>query len=277
MKMGRSSAISGIALAAILAVPAAGADEGPNLLDQGFQFSLGTFILNPDTKIRLDGSTPNSGTEVDWDKSFGGGDATRFRIDAGWRFAERHQVRAMWFDYTHSGSRVTDQVIDWGGTEIPVSTTVDAELKFSVYELFYEYAFLRRDNYELGASIGLHVADFSASLAATLATEGGGTEAFARKGSVTGPLPVIGLHWQQRLGRNFWINASGQFFALQYGDYDGNLQDWRFNVLWQPNRWVGVGVGYDSFNINVDVDADKFQGKLKWKYAGPQIFYSIAF
>ena len=70
------------------------------------------------------------------------------------------------FSSSSSASRTFDQDIVWGGETFPASATIDGELKFSIYELAYEYAFMRRENYELAASFGLHYADFKASLGA---------------------------------------------------------------------------------------------------------------
>src|SRR5262245_30254649 len=86
--------------AVLLAGPAAA--EGPDLLNQPFSLSLGTYILNTDTNIRLDASNEDTGTDLDWESAFGGGDETRFRFDGTWRFGDsgRHKLRGMWFDYS---------------------------------------------------------------------------------------------------------------------------------------------------------------------------------
>jgi hypothetical protein len=79
------------------------------------------------------------------------------------------------------------------------------------------------------------------------------------------------------LGRAFSIDLSGQFFSLTYGDIEGNIQDYRLLLNWQPKSWLGVGVGYDRFSIDVDVDSDNFKGTMDWMYQGPMIFYSVSF
>ena len=50
-----------------------------------FTATLGSYIMDSDTKIRLDG-TAGQGTEVNFSDSFGGGDGTLFRVDGSWRF-----------------------------------------------------------------------------------------------------------------------------------------------------------------------------------------------
>ena len=265
------------AAALLMSAPAAWADETPDVLNDPWQLSLGSFIVDTDTEVRLDGDT-QGGTDIDWENTFGGGDATRFRIDGQWRFAERHKARFMWFSSSTSRSRTIEEEINWGDETFPVNAKVDSEFDFDVYELAYEYAFLRRDTYELNASIGLHYTDLSLSLAAKAASSGGTLTAdIKEEGSVGAPLPVIGLRGLWQLPHNFWIEAQAQFFAISIDDYDGNLQDYKVMATWQPKKWLGIGLGYNRFSMDVDVDSDRFNGSLDWSYQGPMLSYSAVF
>ena len=166
------------------------------------------------------------------------------------------------------------------GETFQANTTIDGEIEFSIYELAYEYAFMRGESYEVAGSIGLHYADFDATLGAFVTSAGTGGTAERRieqTGSVGAPLPVFGLRGTWLLSRAFSIDLSGQYFELTYGDVDGNIQDYRLLLNWQPKRWLGLGVGYDRFAVDVDVDASNFKGTLDWTYQGPMIFYSVAF
>jgi len=262
-----------------LGSPAAMGDDTPNLLTDPFNLAIGTFILSSDTEIQLDGES-GQGTIVDWERSLGDdADQTRFRIDGFWRFADRHKVRMLWFNNTTSKTRTLDEEIDWGDATYPVNAEVKAEFSFDIYELAYEYAFLRRDNYELSGTIGLHWTTMSAALKGEASFVGGepvsGT--VRSEGSVDLPLPVIGVRGLWNLSGDFWVDASAQFFSLSIDEYDGSLQDYRVVVLWQPKRWLGVGVGYNQFNVDVDVEKDSFDGSLDWTYKGPILFYSASF
>lgn len=273
----------GVVAAAVSAVTlgstAVAADEGPSILEDPYYLSLGTFVLDSDTEVRFDGDT-SVGTPIDWENTFGGGDQTRFRVDGHWRFGDtgRHKMRFLWFSSSRSGSRTIDEEIEYGGEVFPVNVKVDAEFAFDVYELAYEYAFLKRDTYELDGSIGLHYASLSASLAAKASNSNGNLSGdIERSGDVDAPLPVIGLRGLWALPHNFFLDAGAQFFALSIDEYDGNLQDYRVMVTWQPKKWLGIGLGYNQFNVDVDVDGDKFNGSLDWKYRGPMLSYSAVF
>ena len=106
----------------------------------------------------------------------------------------------------------------------------------------------------------MHYTDLSASLKAKAEASAGQLEGdISNEASVAAPLPVIGLRGIWDLSHNFWLDATAQFFALSIDDIDGNLQDYRVLVTWQPKKWLGVGLGYNRFSMDVDVDKRRFR------------------
>ncbi|GFE85187.1 hypothetical protein GCM10011488_01410 [Steroidobacter agaridevorans] len=268
-----------VAALALLPVPAL-CDDARGALGDAFYIAVGTFIVDTDTTLRLDGNAGQQGVPIDWERNFGDGDVNRFRFDGFWRFADRHKLRALVFSSSRSASRTFDENLEWGGDTFPANGTIEGKIKFSIYELAYEYAFIRRESYELAASIGLHYLDFEARLAGNATatgTAGTAEERIERTGSVGAPLPVFGLRGTWMLSQTVSIDVSGQFFSLSYGDYDGNIQDYRALFNWQPKSWLGIGVGYDRFAVDLDVDGNNFKGTMDWSYQGPMIFYSVSF
>jgi hypothetical protein len=257
--------------------PVAPAADDPDLLNDPFRLAIGTYLISSEPSVQLNGETLR-GDEVDFDEVLGGGDASRVRLDGDWRFGDsrRHKVRLVAFALSRDNSKTIEREFEWGGDVYPVGAKVDAEFEFAVLEAAYEYAFLRSDSYEVGGTIGLHYTTLDASLKAK-STSTGGTIDVSNSASVDLPLPVIGARGIWKLPHNFWIDAQAQFFALSIDEYDGNLQDYRVMLTWQPHRWLGIGVGYNAFTVDVDVDADKFNGSLDWTYDGPMIFYSASF
>ena len=272
----RSSLVA-LAGLCLLSAPAR-AGDAPDLLTDRFNVTLGTFVINTDTLIRVDGDATDLGTPINWEETFGKGEANRFRADAYWRFADKHKIRALAFSSSTNRSVTLSQEIEFDGVTYPVNAKVDSEFGFSVYELSYEYAFLRRAKYELAASVGVHYTDVEASLAATLSAQGNtASRRLSSNASVGAPLPVVGLRGTWALPGNFWLGASAQYFKLAIGDYEGDLQDYRVALHWQPSKWVGLGVGYNRFGLNVDAKSESFTGNLDWVYEGPIVFYNVSF
>ena len=249
-----------------------------DLLTDKFYMTLGTFIVGTDTKVRVNGKDA-LGDKVDLEKTFGDSDTNRFRVDGYWRFADRHKLRFMWFDWNYNGKRTLEQDIDFEGDTYPVGATARLSSSFTVYELAYEYAFVRRPDYEITGSFGVHYAEFSTGLRAQVSVSGEALEPLSLKDTarVDAPLPVFGLRALWNFGGDWWLDASGQYFALSINDYDGSLQDYRAAVVWQPRSYAGVGIGYNAFRVNVDLDTSDYRGSLDWTYFGPQVFFSVSF
>lgn len=272
-------AVWGLATGLALAPAAALADEAPNLLDDSFYVALGTFVLNSDTEVSLNGEAQR-GSIVDWERNFGDEDMSRVRLDGYWRFgdSQRHKVRALWFSTSRDASRTVERDIEWGGVVYPADIRLKGESSFDVYELAYEYAFLRREKYEVTGTFGIHYTDLSLALSGEGTIDGQPVSGGVKKeGSVGAPLPVVGLRGLWNLTHDFWIDGSWQFFSMSFDEFDGNLQDFRLAVIWQPKTWAGVGLGYNRFKVDVDITKEKFDGNLNWSYDGPMIFYSASF
>jgi hypothetical protein len=251
--------------------------EDVALADQKFQVSLGTFLNQSKLTIRADGET-SEGTTIEWGDTFGDQEASRLRLDGYWRFKERHHLRVMYTDYGKSSTRTLERDIEWNGELIPVNASATGTLGFEIIELAYEYDFARSPDRDLVLSAGVHYTTFEATLRATLELPaGGGTETFGSKSSVDAPLPVFGARGMWRLGRNVYLDAQVQYFALAIDQYDGSLVNYRAALIWQPKKWIGIGAGYDSFNVDVKVDGDRLKGLLDWTYQGPQVFFNFAF
>lgn len=143
---------------------------------------------------------------------------------------------------------------------------------FTVMELAYRYSVVRRENFELNASFGIHNIDFNTALNATITSPGGqGSLSVAQDASTDAPLPVVGLGFTWHLVGDLYLQAQAQYFQVEYGGIDGGLQDYQAGILWQLSDHFGVGAAYNLFDLDVTSDdADTFRGELDWRYAGPQ-------
>jgi hypothetical protein len=242
---------------------------GAPLETDRFSVELGTFLVSTDTKVRVDGTAGQEGTEFDAEKTLGYNDSTRFRLDAAWRFAERHSVTAMWFDNTRKSTRVIDRSITVGDETYPVNAEINSKFSTSIFDLAYEYVFLKRNSWELAGSFGLHTIKFEMDLQA----EASGVQAALSNEVSTGaPLPLFGLRGTWQLTKQLQVNAHAQYFTLSIDQYDGEVIDLRADATWMFTKHFGAGLGYNHFDFNVDIARPKFTGSLGWKYGGGLLF-----
>jgi hypothetical protein len=260
-----------LALGAWYASPA-NAEAGDPLTDR-FSLSLGGFLLNTDTEVRVDGES-SQGTVIDLENEFGFDDIDRFRVDGYWRITPRQKIRVMYFDTKRTETTTIQDEIVFQDEIYAINTDIESTFETTVAELAYEFAFLRGDNYEVGASIGIHNLKFTLGLDVT----GNNVNlSESRTAEANGPLPMIGLNGTWKINDKFYFQALAQFFKISYDPYDGRLTDFNASIVWQAFQHVGFGVGYNDFTTRVDVDGDNFQGRLKWRYGGARIFVTASF
>jgi len=251
-----------------------------NPLDSRFIVDVGYFFLSTDMRVRVDGETSNQvGSDINFDDTFGIGDFDRFRADGLWRIAPRHLIRAMYFQNNRHAIRSMERDVNFQDETFPVGATVDAHSRLTVAQLSYEYAFLRRENYELAGGIGIHYIDMDLTLDGTISAQGNQASGSVEAGASTqAPLPVLGLRWMWRLPHNFYVAAQAQYFYIKFDPYAGSLTDLKATVVWQPTDHVGIGVGYNDFGFRFDVnDKRDFDGRLRWNYGGAMAFATFMF
>ena len=236
-----------------------------------FGISLGVFLTNRDSKTRIDGEVPDSGTPVDLENDLGFDKSDSvFRVDGHFRFNEKHRIDFSGFDLSRTASKQIEKDIEWNGELFPIDTVVDANLDLKIYKLAYTWSFLRRDKGYLGVTAGLYVADVGISLA---------PQSIGRSssGGVTAPLPVVGLRGQYDLAEKWSLRGSAEIFAIEYGDFSGSLYDVYAGLDYQLTRHVAVGLGLNSVKLNVGVDKSNFSGDLDWRYDGGLLFLKFNF
>jgi hypothetical protein len=247
------------------------------LLDARFTISLGTFLLSTDTRLALDGTAGQIGTDVNLEQDLGLNNGDRFRVDANWRIAGRHHVRALYFDYGNTKSHTLDRQIVVGDTTYPVNVTLEAGVSTTIYELAYEYAFLQRDSWELLGSVGAHIADFGFHVSGNGTVNGQPVNARTESSSVTAPLPVAGLRYSWRFADRWYVEALAQYFAVSIDNIDGQIVDLRAGVNWMFSKHVGIGAGWNRFSTDVDISKERYRGSLDWAYSGAQVYVTGSF
>ena len=276
MKANRATHFVPLALCALLAAGFAGTARAQSngaqmLLDGKFVGSLGGFILGTDVKARLNGETTNS--DIDFDKTFGDpGNQTRIRGDVLWRVTPTHHLRFLYFDNATSSKRVIDENVEFGDHVFNAGGEVKATSSFKIAELAYEYAFIRQPGFELNASLGVHYMDVGLKLRgdATITDENGNVTQVSgstKKGSVSAPLPVIGVRAGWVVAPQVYLDAQAQYFKAKIDNVDGSILDLRAGATWMFSQNFGVGIGYNRFTTKVKVEKNDFDGRLRLGYS----------
>ena len=237
-----------------------------------FSISVGLFVTNRGSNTRFDAQgTGLDGTEVDVESEFGLDTSDSvFRVDAYYNFNEKHRIDFSWFDLSRTGSKQTQQDINWRETFFPSGTVINTNIDLAIYKLAYTWSFMRRDWGYLGLTAGLYIADIGTSLSApSIGTRDAG--------GFTAPLPVIGLRGAYHFSDKWSFRASSEIFAFAYGDFDGSLYDTYVGVDYQLFDRMAIGVGFNSVRMNLGVEKEKATGNLDWDYDGGLVFLKFDF
>jgi len=255
-----------VALISLFANPIAFAEE-----DEKFSVSLGIFITDRNSSTRVGVSGDPTGTPVDLEGDLGLDTSDSvFRIDGYYRFNDKHRIDASAFDLSRTSTKTIEKEIDWNGTIFPIDTSVSGDFDLKIYKLAYTYAFMHRDKGYLGATAGLYIADIGTRLSAPNIADRAG-------GSVTAPLPVVGLRGEYQISDKWSFRASGELFALEYQDFDGSLIDLYAGVDYQLFEHAAIGVGINSVTIDVKIEDTGLNASLDWRYSGGLLFLKVDF
>jgi hypothetical protein len=252
------------------------------LLDDRLVIHVGAFALNTNIRANLNGRS-SSNPDIDFDEVFGrSNDTTRVRADVLWRVTPGHNLRFLYFNNSVDRTKIVDQSLAWGDATYGIGARVDFRHELEIFELAYEYAFVRQPAYELAASLGVHLTDLTLQLSgnASLTRPDGSIEtasATTRSSSLPAPLPVIGLRGGWVIAPNWYVDGLVQYFRASLGGYDGYWSDIRVGATWMYNRHVGIGLGYNRFATSLKIERDDFNGRLRTGYSGLQAYLSFAF
>jgi hypothetical protein len=275
-----------VLLTASAAAPARADSPTEDLLNDRFVIAVGAYVVSSNINGSLLGSANTSGQRVDFDKQFGTDAAqTRWRGEVLWRITPTQHVRFSYFNNNVEQTRAIDQDLAWGDYTFKAGAQVTAETKFRVYELDYEFAFLRRPNYQIVAVAGIHVDDLTLKLSGdaslTVDTPTGPVQEptmfTSTSHSVPAPLPVFGFRGDWAVSPHVYLDASAQIFSLSYQGIDGNWSELRAGATWMFSNHFGAGIGYDRFATHVDVGKGSFNGRLNWGYQGLLIYLKGGF
>ena len=250
--------------------------SAPGYLSDRFSLSLGTFVVTSKLDSTFKGNATNANSPVDFSHDFGMDNGKGLlRVDVLWRITPKHDLRFVYFHDNTNRTRTFDHDIAWGDYTFLANGSVSADSTLDVYELSYEYAFVRRPTFQLAAGGGVHVLNMSVKLAgqATVTDANGNVSQASYSSSnsnLPAPLPVLGVRAAWAVTPHIFIEPEAQWLSFHYDGCHGSWWDLRMAGKWMFSRHFGLGLGYDYFHSSLDVDKARFNGNVTLRYSGLQ-------
>jgi len=255
-------------------LPAQDYEYHPALSDR-FYASLGAFRSNNALKARsagvvIDNSFPED--DIDFGNSLRVSEhSTLFDLNLRWTFGKKKKwfLAGQYFSNDATGETVLTQDIEWDGLIFREGTFVGAGIDLAVTRLFIGRSFIKNEQNDFGAGIGLHNLDMSAYIEGEIQIDDETTGFQRADVSDNQPLPNIGAWYLFSPARNWLLHGRVDWISANIGDYDGTLWNFNAGVSYQAWRHVGFDLSWQYFNLNFNVDKPDWKGGVDVTYSGP--------
>jgi hypothetical protein len=248
-----------------------------NDLPDRFQVDAGYFRLEPSTKLQFNGD------EIELEKDLGFDDsANTFWIDGTWRLGRRHQLKLA---YTKLGREVFDYEIqrdfEWGDEIYRAGLSADSDTSTDLLGLYYRFALVKNDRFEIGPAIGVGYIWLDARIRATgtITGPGGGTEErrLDEAASQNSPTGALGGYFSAWATERLRLDGDFLYIKVSVDNDEAAVTDWRIGAQYYFLRNVGLGAQYKFYRYSYErgVLSSDLGGEITYK--GFQIYASFLF
>ena len=222
------------------------------------------FKLNTDSKLNVDNL---GGTNIDLEDDFGlDNNPTTWRLDAGWRFFNKHQLVFTYYEYDRHAHKTSARDFTYDGVHYSLGSQFNTSMDQTHYQLKYNWYFLQKSRGEFGMQIGLSYSDIQAEL--ELAADGwaGGNHALVgvtRSNDMKAPTVTIGVAGAYQFTPNCFFRGEAGWLQLNVNGYKGRVTTLRATVDYYPWKYCGFGGGYELNNIKITTDKSDWDGYFR--------------
>ena len=226
------------------------------------------FIDNSNTKFSMNSDLGGIGTTIDYQKDLGGESKDTIpRLDAYYRFNERHRIDFTAFSIDRKGTRTIDinPPLDIGD-ETYSGETIDSEIRYTLYKLGYQYSFFHSAKVELGVSAGLNITGYDLHFSNSAGTK-------VASSGITVPLPVFGLRMGYAITPKWSMHYVAESFFIDIEDsFKGALFNYELNTEYKLLKHLAIGAGVARIGLSADIDKGDWDGSVSDSYTGYTLF-----
>lgn len=244
-----------------------------------FWVQASAYMPKIDSSVRVESvNRPDIATEIDLEGDLGLDDEeTLPAFLAGARLGRNVSIIGEYFAIGRDATRTLERSITFEGVTYPLAASVTSGFDTDVYRLVIGYSFVRNDQVEVGAAIGLHATDFKVSIEGVGSAGGATAQVERRSQDFLAPLPTLGLFASFEVMPGLTIGGRADYLSLSIDDYDGRLLNAQATLSYRVMRNVGIGVAYRHVDYRVDVEKERYQGRFEYEFSGPAIFVELGF
>jgi hypothetical protein len=233
------------------------AQERPNHLYDRFQVAVLLSGVIFDSNLRADGVNGRQGAEVDVEDDLAlSRIGAQPRLEARWRPGRRHEIEAGYQFARRHGEGTLQRSFAFRDTSFTVGATVDSKLNTDQAFLTYRFAFMARENTQIGLGLGLGALFLDAQIDALAGITSGGstiTIPYGTSASQVAPIGAIGPFARVRLGHDWTLHGDLRWISVTINRFGINVADADAGVRFFP--WASLGfdlaTGVSAFKVDV--------------------------
>ena len=247
-------------------------------LGKRFLLGVGPFWARLDTQVRLDSSSGQIGTVIDFESTLGMDENDVLPLLLGYyRFAKKHRLSFAHFRLNRNGEVVSDVPIRFGDQIFPANLPLSSYFDVKVTALSYSYSLIHDEKMELAFNVGLQFQDIEMGISGNL-----GPGIISEDTDIVAPLPTFGGSFNYAFNEKWVFTSSLGVFAIELdlGDdteFDGSIVQLNVGVTYNAFKNVGFALQYNYFRVDVDVEDPDWTGFLKYEYRGPVLGVAVYF
>ena len=257
-------------------VTAQDSDYHPTLSDN-FIFSAGAFRSDNTFKMRA-GASGINGDRIDFGDSVGvKKDNTLAFVQLRWKFGREHKwsIIGQYFSNDATGSATLEEDVDWQNITFREGTFVKAGTGLEVTRLFLSRSFVKNEQHEFGAGLGIHKLDLSAFIGGEIRINDESTGYRRGNASANKILPNLGAWYTFSPASRWLLHGRVDWISADLGKIDGTLWNTNAGVNFQAWRHVGFDLSYQYFHLDLTVDKSNWRGGADMTYSGPMISVTV--
>ena len=242
-----------------------------------WDFGVGGYLPNISTAATLTGPL-GLGQSINLEHKLGlAANTQTIDLLAGFRFKKRNMVSLEFFNFSRSASRTITDSLVVNDTVYHAGATIDLRNQIQYYGFTYRYYIWRRQRWELGAGLGIDGVNLGFNFGVR-ASAGNKADSAQTHGTITAPVPMLGLYFDWEMWQRLYLKASLQALFLTYQQYSGGIRDRKVSVDWYP--WLNYGFGVGWHYVGLDIKrTGQLGGSIEANYGiqGVSIYLAAAF
>jgi hypothetical protein len=240
----------------------------------------GGLVADFNSGLRLD-RTGGRGTDISLENDLGFTKTTgSWFIDGTWHIKGRHHLYVSFVDTKRDTTKAgISQPITIGDSTFQIGAMVQAFVDNNYLSFDYGFGLTKNPKAEFVFTIGISSVKVHTGAGLQVATTTGGSvsRSLTTDAEDRSIFPVPGLQFSSRLHPHVSLTGYIRYIQATLGGIKQGSVDGRFGADFPLSGHLGFGAAYYFNRVKQEGSKDTFNGKLRYRFSGPQLYGLVHF